>query len=156
IDLESKPIEAPSSVEPFLNSKPFSGHDTPVGTEESLPAQTVPNVAPESPPALSPPIIPYRRHGIVQGPRKTVRPQPPLSSPPPKRCRVLHAPALPESALSSVPIELLPPRKRFTASERIENLEKEVTSREIISIEILGKLGWSLDLRGLNTPCTAG
>ncbi|GKA23991.1 hypothetical protein Tco_0710024 [Tanacetum coccineum] len=39
--------------------------------------------------------------------------------------RVSPAPASPAPALHSVPIELLPPRKSFTASKRIETLERE-------------------------------
>ncbi|GJV23725.1 hypothetical protein Tco_1376420 [Tanacetum coccineum] len=217
VDSESEPIEAPASpmvsnsnfVEPSLNSKPFSGCDTlvgsassdpddeplgspdttdyfggsefseddpsedysidaPSGTDESLLAQAAPVIALESPPVLSPPIAPYRPRKIVQGPRKTVQPQPPLppsilarindwiaaylsspppsparsgpsrmrpqsspsssSGPPPKRCRVSLAPASPAPTLHYVPTELLPPRKRFIALERIETLKREVVS----------------------------
>ncbi|GKD20670.1 hypothetical protein Tco_1222373, partial [Tanacetum coccineum] len=57
-------------------------------------------------------------------------------SPHHKRYRVSPTPALPiagelaviASALPSVPIELLPPHKRFTTIERIETLEIEVKS----------------------------
>nr|GEU45668.1 putative reverse transcriptase domain-containing protein [Tanacetum cinerariifolium] len=48
------------------------------GIDESLPAQAALAVAHESSPVLSPPIAPYRPQKTVQGPRKTVRPQPPL------------------------------------------------------------------------------
>ncbi|GJU10981.1 hypothetical protein Tco_1133377 [Tanacetum coccineum] len=34
--------------------------DASSGTDESLPAQAAPAIAPESPPTLSPPIAPYR------------------------------------------------------------------------------------------------
>ncbi|GJW74655.1 hypothetical protein Tco_0134025 [Tanacetum coccineum] len=138
------------SVDPSLNSKPFLGHDMSVGsgisnpddmplglpdtgdyyggsdfsedepskassidassgTNESLSAHAAPAIAPESPPAL--------------------RPRSPSSSfagPPPKRCRVSPALALPIHALLVVPIKLLPPHKRFTAIERVETLEREV------------------------------
>ncbi|GKA88844.1 putative reverse transcriptase domain-containing protein [Tanacetum coccineum] len=150
IDSDSEPIEAPASlmisdfdsVDPSLNSKPFLGRDTPVGsailnpddeplglpdtgdyyggfdfsedepseassidassgTDESLPAQVAPAIAPESPPAL---------------------PHSPSSSSagaPPKRCRVSPAPALPTPARLVVPIELLPPHKSFEAIEEL-------------------------------------
>ncbi|GJS64883.1 hypothetical protein Tco_0679447 [Tanacetum coccineum] len=57
-------------------------------------------------------------------------------SPHHKRCRVSPTPSLPtagelaviEPALPSMPIKLLPPRKRFTTIERIKTLEIEVKS----------------------------
>nr|GFB30957.1 hypothetical protein [Tanacetum cinerariifolium] len=111
-----------------------------------------PAIAPESPPALSPPIAPYRRRRTVKWLRKTVRPQPPLppafsgirsgSSKRPNgglRCRVSPTPALHIAAelavmthvLPSMPIELLPPCKRFTAMEMIQTLKREVVSLRV-------------------------
>ncbi|GKE59628.1 hypothetical protein Tco_1498813 [Tanacetum coccineum] len=179
IDSESEPFEDPKSpvasdhdfVEPLFDSELFIDHVSPtisaaLDPDDEPLAQAAPAIAPESTPVLSPPIAPYRPGKTVQGPRKTVRPQPPLppsilarvdnwiaaypSSPPPspahsgpsrkrprsspsssagsppKRCRESPAPASP--TLHSVPVELLPPRKRFTTSERIETLEREVVS----------------------------
>ncbi|GJS31193.1 hypothetical protein Tco_0491813 [Tanacetum coccineum] len=57
---------------------------------------------------------------------------------PPKRCRESPAPASPAPALHSVPVELLPPRKRFTASERIKTLKREVVTltARLVAVEI--------------------
>ncbi|GKD12461.1 putative reverse transcriptase domain-containing protein [Tanacetum coccineum] len=160
------------SVEPSLNSEPFSGHDTSVGSAASDPDNeplgslgTTGHFGGSEFSKDDP-----SKHGSidamsVHGPRKTVRPRPPLPpsilariedwivaylsspqlssprlgpsrrrprsspssslGPPPKRGRVSPAPASPAPALHSVPIELLPPRKSFTASKRIETLERE-------------------------------
>ncbi|GJR99741.1 hypothetical protein Tco_0316250 [Tanacetum coccineum] len=122
--------------------------DASAGTDESPPAQVVPVSAPQSPPSLSASIAPYRALETMQGPRKTFRPQPrpsrikvlyPLPSPSigpsHRRCRspspappalvelVLAAPALP-----SIPIDLLPPGKRFGAIERIKTAVREIES----------------------------
>ncbi|GKB92012.1 hypothetical protein Tco_0964284 [Tanacetum coccineum] len=47
---------------------------------------------------------------------------------PPKRWRESPTPASPTPTLHYVSAELLPPRKRFTALERIETLEREVVT----------------------------
>ncbi|GJU54036.1 hypothetical protein Tco_1227750 [Tanacetum coccineum] len=54
--------------------------DASSGTNESLPAHATPAISLASPPTLSPPIAPCRQRGTVQGPRKIVRPRPPLPS----------------------------------------------------------------------------
>ncbi|GJR35636.1 reverse transcriptase domain-containing protein [Tanacetum coccineum] len=52
--------------------------------------------------------------------------------PPPKRCRVSPNPASPPAAsapvLPAIPVEMLPPRKRFIVSERIKTLKREVVT----------------------------
>ncbi|GJT38446.1 hypothetical protein Tco_0938311 [Tanacetum coccineum] len=64
--------------------------------------------------------------------------QDPYDRSPPKRCRESPAPASPAPALHSVPVELLPPRKRFTASERIKTLKREVVTltARLVAVEI--------------------
>ncbi|GKA19676.1 putative reverse transcriptase domain-containing protein [Tanacetum coccineum] len=47
---------------------------------------------------------------------------------PHKRCRVSPTPALPALALPSIPIELLPPRKRFGTIETIKTAERDIES----------------------------
>ncbi|GJZ78433.1 hypothetical protein Tco_0643270 [Tanacetum coccineum] len=47
---------------------------------------------------------------------------------PPKRCRESPTLASPAPTLHYLSAELLPPRKRFTALERIETLEREVVT----------------------------
>ncbi|GJX76795.1 hypothetical protein Tco_0323606 [Tanacetum coccineum] len=88
--------------------------DASSSTNESLPAQAAPAFAPKWP---------------YSSPSSSV-------APPPTTCRVLPTPALPAAAklavmaqaLHFVPIELLPPRKRLVAMERVEALKREVAS----------------------------
>nr|GEX42099.1 hypothetical protein [Tanacetum cinerariifolium] len=66
----------------------------------------------------------------VQTPTKPRSSSPSSTRPPPKRCRVSPNPASPPAALALVlpiiHVEMLPPHKRFTISERIETLKREV------------------------------
>ncbi|GJR23277.1 hypothetical protein Tco_0971804 [Tanacetum coccineum] len=110
IDLESEPFEDPKSpvasdhdfVDPLFDSKPFIA------------------AYPSSPP-------PSPAHSRPSHKRPRSSPSSSAGSPS-KRCRESPAPASPTPVIHSVPIELLPPHKRFTASERIETINREVVT----------------------------
>nr|GEV87888.1 RNA-directed DNA polymerase, eukaryota [Tanacetum cinerariifolium] len=135
---------------PFKNKKML---EEKTRIDESPPAQDVLISAPHSPSALSAYIAPYRRHDCctssfitttitfvttiiifaitcsfwtisheVQS--FTII----ICMTTYKRCRVSPTPALLAHALPSVPVNLLPPHKRFSSMERIETLEREVDS----------------------------
>ncbi|GJY53219.1 hypothetical protein Tco_0444883 [Tanacetum coccineum] len=53
----TKTISRSPQDDPYQKTSPI---DASSGTDESLPAQAAPAIAPESPPTLSPPIAPYR------------------------------------------------------------------------------------------------
>ncbi|GJR69787.1 hypothetical protein Tco_0015852 [Tanacetum coccineum] len=152
-DLKSKPFEDPASPvvsdsDSFMVSRNFDPFEDRVSLVVYVAADS------DSPSASSAPISPYRHHRTVQGSRKMVRPQPtlppstlaliavrvaapPSPSPPPSPLSPLSSSSPPLSpsrsallapALPTVPVDLIPPRKRFGAMERIETLKREVES----------------------------
>ncbi|GJX99734.1 hypothetical protein Tco_0356753 [Tanacetum coccineum] len=132
-------------AEPSLNSKPLSGRDTPVGSATSDPDDE-PLGSPDTADyyggsefskddpseddsvdalsdsartnndnlTLSSPILAWIDDWIAAYP----------SSPPPSPARSGTSPAF----APALPVKMLPPRKRFTASKRIETLKREVES----------------------------
>ncbi|GKA93330.1 hypothetical protein Tco_0815316 [Tanacetum coccineum] len=125
IAFESPPVLSPP-IAPYRPRKIVQGPRKTVQPQTPLPPSILVRIDDWIAAYLSsPPPSPARSGPSRMRPRSS-----PLSSsgPPPKRSRVSLAPALPSSALHYVPTKLLPPRKRFTALERIETLEREVES----------------------------
>ncbi|GJS68610.1 hypothetical protein Tco_0683175 [Tanacetum coccineum] len=77
----------------------------------------------------SPPPSPAYSRPSHKRPRSS---SPSSTRPPLTRCRVSPDPTSPPGAsvlvLPAIPVKMLPPRKRFTASERIKTLEREVVT----------------------------
>ncbi|GJY45983.1 hypothetical protein Tco_0435046 [Tanacetum coccineum] len=198
VDFESEPFEDPPTTvtdfEPFEDpALPVVTADSELEAEllgspatfdyyDGLEAHRI-VTAPPSPSPPPSPLSPLPSSSLLLSPahfrpfRKRSRPSPSSSAGPSrKRCRSPSPAALTSAelalvapALPSIPIDLLPPHKRFDAIERIKTAEREIeslrarlatTESQIVMhqrrrlVETSKRLGIELDFRGSSTPYT--
>ncbi|GJZ60420.1 hypothetical protein Tco_0616236 [Tanacetum coccineum] len=128
----------PNSVEPSFDLEPFLDHASPAvfaaldPDDEPIEDGSIDVASSTNEPSIPPlpTFYPQTSH-ILVAPVILLGHEPPVR-PPPKRCRVSPDPASSLAAstpiLPIIPVEMLPSCERFTTSERVETLEREVVS----------------------------